>query len=103
MQAQSGDDANRRGAPQRLLIFIMTGGFEVNVTDMSPRTTPNEAVSTVDETIASIIPLPRPQKAKTGAYRQRKRKKGKAAVSSNDDSPSSELLIREGFCSADSA
>ncbi len=61
-----------------------------------------------DETIASIIPLHQPKKAKTGAqraraYRQRKRQKAKAAASPNKESPSSESLIPEGFSSADSA
>jgi len=79
---------------------------------MSP-TCPNaqhriEAVPMADESIASIIPLHQPKKAKTGAeraraYRQRKRHKAKAAASPNDESPSSELLIPEGFSSADSA
>jgi hypothetical protein len=55
----------------------------------------------------SIIPLHQAKKAKTGAersraYRQRKRKKGKAAASPNDEAPSSELLITEGFSSTDS-
>jgi hypothetical protein len=61
-----------------------------------------------DETIASIIPLHRPKKAKTGAqrartYRQRKRQKAKDVASSNYESPSSESLIPEDFSSADSA
>ena len=61
-----------------------------------------------DESIASIIPLHQPKKAKSGAersraYRHRKRKKGKAASSPGDESPSSELLIPAGFSSADSA
>jgi hypothetical protein len=59
-----------------------------------------------DETIASIIPLHYPKKAKTGAqraraYRQRKRQKAKAAASPNKESTSSESLIPEGFLSAD--
>ena len=61
-----------------------------------------------DETIASIIPLHQPKRAKTGAqraraYRQRKRQKAKAAASPNYESPSSESLIPEGFSSGDSA
>jgi hypothetical protein len=75
---------------------------------MSPRATPNEAVPMADETLASIIPLHQPKKAKTGAeraraYRRRKRQRAKAAGSPNDESPSSELLIPEGFLSGDSA
>jgi hypothetical protein len=61
-----------------------------------------------EESIASIIPLHQPKKPKTGAeraraYRQRKRQKTKAAASPNSESPSSELLIPEGFSSTDSA
>jgi hypothetical protein len=61
-----------------------------------------------DETIASIIPLHQPKKAKAGAQRarasrQRKRQTAKAAASPNKESPSSESLIPEGFLSADSA
>jgi hypothetical protein len=75
---------------------------------MSPRATPNEAVPMADETIASIIPLHQPKKAKTGAqraraYRQRKRQEAKAAASPIKEAPSSESLIPEGFSSADSA
>ena len=62
-----------------------------------------------DDTIGSVISLhqPRPKRAKTPAeraraYRQRRRKKGKAAALSNDESPPSELLIPEGFSSVDS-
>jgi hypothetical protein len=60
-----------------------------------------------DEPFASIIPLLQPKKAKTGAersraYRQRKRNKGKATPSPARESSSSELLIPEGFSSADS-
>ena len=61
-----------------------------------------------DDTIGSVISLhqPRPKRAKTPAeraraYRQRRRKKGKAAALSNDESPPSELLIPEGFSSVD--
>src|SRR6476659_11425874 len=62
---------------------------------------------TADETIASIIPLRQPKKAKTGAqraraYRERKRQKAKVVASPNHESPSSESLIPEGFSSADS-
>src|SRR5258706_13890586 len=67
-----------------------------------------EAVPMADESIASIIPLHQPKKAKTGAqraraYRQRKRQKAKVAASPNKESPSSESLIPEGFSLADSA
>jgi hypothetical protein len=49
---------------------------------MAARATPKKAVPMVDETIASIIPLHQPKKAKTGAqraraYRQRKTAKSK--------------------------
>jgi hypothetical protein len=68
--------------------------------------TPHEAAPTADQTIASSIPLRQPKKAKTDAeraraYRKRKRKE-KDAVPPNYESPSSELLIPEGFSSADS-
>jgi hypothetical protein len=58
--------------------ILKSGSFEVNVTDMSPRATSNEAAPTAHETIAPIIPLRQPKKAKTDAaralaYRQRKR------------------------------
>src|SRR5258706_4865768 len=74
---------------------------------MSPRATSNEAAPTADETIASIITLRHPKKAKTDAararaYRQRKRQKAKAVASPNHESSSSESLIPEGFSSADS-
>jgi len=67
-----------------------------------------EAVPMADETIASIIPLHRPKRAKTGAqraraYRQRKRQKATADVTPNKESSSSEALIPEGFSLADSA
>jgi hypothetical protein len=60
-----------------------------------------------DETIASIIPLHQPKKAKTGVqrahtHRQRKRRRAKGTASPNYESPSSESLIPEGFLSADS-
>src|SRR5258707_14295436 len=66
-----------------------------------------ESVPTADGSIASIIPLHQPKKAKTGAqraraYRQRKRQKAKATASPNKESPSSESLIPEGFSSTDS-
>jgi len=85
--------------------ILKSGSFEVNVTDMSPRATSNEAAPTADETIASIITLRQPKKAKTDAararaYRQRKRQKAKAVASPNQESPSSESLIPEGFSSA---
>ena len=75
---------------------------------MSPRAITNGAVPTAGETVSSIIPLHQPKKAKSGAersraYRQRKRPKRKAAAPTNDESPSSELLIPEGFLSADRA
>jgi hypothetical protein len=81
--------------------------FEVSVAEMSPHPITNEAVPTADETIASVIPLHQPKKAKTGAersraYRQRKRKKPKAVAPPNEESPSSELLKLEAFSSADS-
>ena len=87
--------------------ILKSGSFQVNVTDMSPRATSNEAAPTADETIASIIPLRQPKKAKTDAararaYRQRKRQKAKAVASPNHESLSSESLIPEGFSSADS-
>ena len=87
--------------------ILKSGSFEVNVTDMSPRATSNEAAPTADETIASIIPLRQPKKAKTDAararaYKQRKRQKAKAVASPNHESLSSESLIPEGFSSADS-
>jgi hypothetical protein len=61
-----------------------------------------------DETIASIIPLHQPKKAKTSAqrgraYRQRKRQKAKAAAPPDHESLSSDLLIPEEFSSADAA
>jgi hypothetical protein len=73
------------------------------VTDMSLRATPNEAVPAADETIASIIPLHQPKKAKTSAqraraYRQRKRQKAKAVASPNDESAHSDS---QGIASAD--
>ena len=88
--------------------ILKSGSFQVNVTDMSPRATSNEAAPTADATIASIIPLRQPKKAKTDAararaYRQRKRQKAKAVASPNHESLSSESLIPEGFSSADSA
>ena len=74
---------------------------------MSPRATSSETAPTADETIASIIPLRQPKKAKTDAararaYGQRKRQKAKAVASPNHESLSSESLIPEGFSSADS-
>jgi hypothetical protein len=77
----------------------------MNVTDMSLRATP-EAVPTADETIASIIPLHQPKKARTGArraraYRPRKRQNPKAVAS--PIATSSESLIPPGFSSSDSA
>jgi hypothetical protein len=63
-----------------------------------------------DNSASSVISLrqvPPTTNAKTGAersraYRQRRQKKGKAAASPNDESPSSELLKPEGFSSPDS-
>src|SRR5262249_47058721 len=59
-----------------------------------------------DESIASIVPLHQPKKAKTSAersrgYRQRKRQKGKPAALL-DETPSTESVVPEGFSSADS-
>jgi hypothetical protein len=61
-----------------------------------------------DETIASIIALHQPKRAKTGtqrarAYRPRKRQKAKAAPSPDVESPSSESLIPVGFPSENTA
>src|ERR1700676_2364653 len=61
-----------------------------------------------DDTVASIIALHQPKRAKTGAqraraYRPRKRQKAKAARSPDAESPSSESLIPIGFSSANSA
>jgi hypothetical protein len=61
-----------------------------------------------DDTIASVIALHQPKRAKTGAqrargYRPRKRQKAKAAPSPDAESPSSESLIPVGFSSANSA
>lgn len=64
-----------------------------------------------DETIASIFALHQPKRAKAGAPRTRrarpprprKPRKPKAAGSTDAESPSSELLIPEGFSAADSA
>jgi hypothetical protein len=63
-----------------------------------------------EETIASIIALHQPKRAKSGAQRKRaysprKRKKAKPAPSpdAESESLSSELLIPPGFSSADSA
>jgi hypothetical protein len=61
-----------------------------------------------DEILASIIPLHQPKKkAKSGAQpartqRQRKRQKAKAPASPNNESPSLEPLIPEGFSPVDS-
>ena len=61
-----------------------------------------------DEILASIIPLHQPKKkAKSGAQRartqrQRKRQKAKAPASPNNESPSFEPLIPEGFSPVDS-
>ena len=71
---------------------------------MSLRVTPNEAGLTPDQTIASIIALPRPKKARSGAKRTRapsKRTRRKVAVAPKDDSTPSELLIPEGFSTAE--
>jgi hypothetical protein len=60
-----------------------------------------------DETIASIIALHQPKRAKIGAqrarpYRRRKRQKAKSPTSADAESPSSETLIPESFSSANS-
>ena len=62
----------------------------------------------VDDTIASIIALHQPKRARTGvqrarAYRPRKRPKAKAAPSPDADSQSYESLIPVDFSSANSA
>ena len=72
---------------------------------MSLRVTPNEAGLTPDQTIASIIALPQPKKARSGAKRTRassKRTRRKVPVAPKDDSTSSELVIPEGFSTAKS-
>lgn len=61
-----------------------------------------------DDTIASIIALHQPKRARTGvqrarAYRPRKRPKAKAAPSPDAESQSSESLIPVDFSSANSA
>jgi hypothetical protein len=61
-----------------------------------------------DETIASIIALHQPKRARTGsqtvrAYRRRKRQKAKVASSPAAESPSSESLIPAGLSLVDSA
>jgi hypothetical protein len=61
-----------------------------------------------DDTIASIIALHQPKRAKAGAqraraYRPRKRQKAKAALSPDAESPSSESLIPVGFSSENTA
>jgi hypothetical protein len=61
-----------------------------------------------EDTLASIIALHQPRKAKTSAqraraYRPRKRQKTKRAPSSNADFASSETLIPASFSSADPA
>ncbi|HWX32610.1 MAG TPA: hypothetical protein VNZ53_34915 [Steroidobacteraceae bacterium] len=61
-----------------------------------------------DDTIASIIALHQPKRARIGAqrpraYRPRKRQKAKAAASPDAQSASSEFLIPAGFSSANSA
>jgi len=61
-----------------------------------------------DDTIASIIALHQPKRAKTGAqrargYRPRKRQKAKAAPSPDAESLSSESLIPVGFSSENTA
>jgi hypothetical protein len=61
-----------------------------------------------DDTIASIIALHQPKRAKTGAqraraYRPRKRQRAKAAPSPDAESQSSESLIPDGFSSENTA
>src|SRR3954465_14560389 len=61
-----------------------------------------------EDTLASIIALHQPRKAKTSAqraraYRPRKRQKTKRAPSSDADFASSETLIPASFSSADPA
>lgn len=93
----------------RPLIFSGRSSFEGDVTDMSVHVTPSEAVPTVDETIASIIRLHQPKKARSGAAKagakraraqsQRKRQKPKPVVSADHDPASAEPLIPEAFLS----
>src|ERR1700688_903476 len=61
-----------------------------------------------DDTIASVIALHQPKRARNGAQRvrasrPRKRQKAKPAAWPDAESPSSETLIPAGFSSADSA
>jgi hypothetical protein len=65
---------------------------------MSARATPNEADPTIDETIASIIRLHQPKKAKAQrprAARKPTKRKAKAAVSPDHESVADEPLIPE--------
>ena len=61
-----------------------------------------------DDTIASVIALHQPKRARNGAQRvraskPRKRQKAKPVAWPDAESPSSETLIPAGFSSADSA
>jgi hypothetical protein len=69
---------------------------------MSARATPNEADATIDETIASIIRLHQPKKAKAQrprAARKPTKRRAKAKVSADHDSVADEPLIPEAFSS----
>jgi hypothetical protein len=97
--------------------ILMRSSFQVNGSGMSVHVTPNEAneaVPTVDESIASIIRLHQPKKAKTGAAKtraaktraqrsrantQRRRRKANAAASPDHEAAASEALIPEAFLS----
>jgi hypothetical protein len=85
------------------LIFLTRSSPEAKVTGMSARATPNEADPTIDETLASIIRLHQPKKARAqrprAAGKPRKRK-AKTAVSPDHESVASEPLIPEAFLSA---
>ena len=90
----------------RSLIFLRQSSPEANVTSMSARATSNEADPTIDETLASIIRLHQPKKAKAQrprAARKPTKRKAKAAVSPDHESVADEPLIPEAFLSAEPA
>ena len=90
----------------RSLIFLRRSSPEANVTSMSARATPNEADPTIDETLASIIRLHQPKKAKAQrprAARKPTKRKAKVAVSPDHESVAAEPLIPEAFLSAEPA